>query len=160
MLRLLAVAQCLNNLLGDERSEDRSDGLGGVANGLDVADDPDGDGFTNEEEFLANTDPTNSLSALRITDISVSETNVVLSWWSSQDGFRNEREYDVFWSQDLMASSEEWTCIASNVPPDSLETTITNDIAGLNTTNSFFRVSIAGSVARVHSDNAMAPAME
>ena len=121
-------------------------------NGLDAADDSDGDGFTNEEEFIANTDPTNSLSALRITDIALDATNVVLSWSSHQDGFREEQRYDVYSSQDLTASSETWTRIASNVPPTGSKTCLTNDIAGFSPATTFFRVTVAGSSARVHSD--------
>ena len=121
-------------------------------NGVDAAYDPDGDGFSNEEEFIANTDPTNSASALRLTEIALTETNVVLSWASSQGGFRGEQLYDVYSSQDLNDPGGGWTCLDSNVAPTSVETTITNDISGLDPAKAFFRVAIAGSSARVHSD--------
>ena len=42
--------------------------------------DPDGDGQNNLAEFTAGTDPTNSVSALRITSITTQGTNVLVSW--------------------------------------------------------------------------------
>lgn len=123
-------------------------------NGLDAVDDPDEDGFTNEEEYAANTDPTNRISALKITDIALSETNVVLSWVSIQDGFDTERLYDIYTSDDITASIGEWTCLASNIAPSAteVETAITNQLTGIDTTKAFFRVSIAGSSTKVHAD--------
>jgi len=42
--------------------------------------DPDGDGFTNLQEFQAGTDPTNGLSALRILGIGIQGSDVLLTW--------------------------------------------------------------------------------
>jgi len=42
--------------------------------------DPDGDGFSNLQEYLAGTDPTNSASALRITAIVRQGTNILVTW--------------------------------------------------------------------------------
>jgi hypothetical protein len=42
--------------------------------------DPDGDGLTNEAEFQAGTDPTNSASGLRITSTERQGTDVVITW--------------------------------------------------------------------------------
>ena len=42
--------------------------------------DADGDGQNNLAEFTAGTDPTNSVSALRITSIATQGTNVLVSW--------------------------------------------------------------------------------
>ncbi len=42
--------------------------------------DPDADGFTNQQEFQAGTDPTNSASAFRITSITQIDTNVLVTW--------------------------------------------------------------------------------
>ena len=46
----------------------------------DASLDADGDGQNNLAEFAAGTDPTNSVSALRITSITVQGTNVLVSW--------------------------------------------------------------------------------
>ena len=42
--------------------------------------DPDGDGLNNQAEFLLGTNPTNSLSALRITSAVRQTTDVVITW--------------------------------------------------------------------------------
>jgi hypothetical protein len=42
--------------------------------------DPDGDGMINTNEFIADTDPTDPVSVLKIKTISVQGTNVVLTW--------------------------------------------------------------------------------
>jgi polygalacturonase len=42
--------------------------------------DPDGDGMSNTNEFLAGTNPTNSLSGLRIISATQQSTNVVITW--------------------------------------------------------------------------------
>lgn len=54
--------------------------------GLDPSDptvtgaDPDGDGFTNLQEYQAGTDPTNSASSLRITSIVTQGNDISISW--------------------------------------------------------------------------------
>jgi len=45
-----------------------------------AAADPDGDGLSNLQEFLAGTDPTNSVSAFRITSVSSTGGDVFISW--------------------------------------------------------------------------------
>jgi|GEM_PF-2501692 len=42
--------------------------------------DPDGDGFTNLQEYQAGTDPTNSISALRILGIRIQGSDVLVTW--------------------------------------------------------------------------------
>jgi K319L-like, PKD domain/Concanavalin A-like lectin/glucanases superfamily len=42
--------------------------------------DPDGDGLSNMQEFLAGTDPTNSASVLRITSIARQGSDVLVAW--------------------------------------------------------------------------------
>ena len=45
-----------------------------------AAADPDGDGMSNTNEFLAGTDPTNSASAFRITSIAGTGNDVLVTW--------------------------------------------------------------------------------
>jgi PKD repeat protein len=54
----------------------------------DAAADPDGDGQNNQAEFLAGTDPTNSLSALRIISAAM-ETDDVRITWATAGGHTN-----------------------------------------------------------------------
>ncbi|MGA2140338.1 MAG: fibronectin type III domain-containing protein [Verrucomicrobiia bacterium] len=42
--------------------------------------DPDGDGFTNLQEYLAGTDPTNSVSVFCITSLAATGNDVLVSW--------------------------------------------------------------------------------
>lgn len=46
----------------------------------DAAFDPDGDGQNNEAEFLSGTDPTNSVSALRIISTAQQSNDLVITW--------------------------------------------------------------------------------
>jgi hypothetical protein len=46
----------------------------------DASADPDGDGMNNQAEFLAGTNPTNGLSALRIASVLSQSANVVITW--------------------------------------------------------------------------------
>ena len=50
--------------------------------------DPDGDGMSNTNEFLAGTDPTNSASVLRII-LTVRQTTDVMIVWTTAGGFTN-----------------------------------------------------------------------
>ncbi len=53
---------------------------GEAADNSRASDDRDGDGMSNLQEFLAGTNPTNSMSALRITGVVVSGNGVKLTW--------------------------------------------------------------------------------
>ncbi len=45
-----------------------------------ATDDADGDGFTNLQEYLAGTDPTNSASAFRVLDIAAQDGDLLITW--------------------------------------------------------------------------------
>ena len=70
-------------------------------------DDPDGDGFTNLQEFLAGTDPTNHASALRIAAISRNGSDVVVNY-SAVSG----KKYEFQFTTNLLAVN--WTGIDTN----------------------------------------------
>jgi autotransporter-associated beta strand protein len=53
-----------------------------------VSADPDGDGMSNTNEFLAGTNPTNSLSGLRIISV-VQQSNDVVITWTTAGGHTN-----------------------------------------------------------------------
>jgi Divergent InlB B-repeat domain len=48
--------------------------------GIDPNADPDGDGFSNLQEFLAGTDPTNGASALHITSVTATGDDILINW--------------------------------------------------------------------------------
>lgn len=80
--------------------------------------DPDGDGKTNEEEFLAGTDPTNGASGLRITNFSrVSNgTSVSLEWLSTAG-----KTYQV--ETNAALGSANWVPLGTPVSADAAITT-------------------------------------
>ena len=59
----------------------------------DPTGDPDGDGFTNWQEYLANTNPTNSASALRIGEPGLTLEGYFTFTWTGIGGTRYRIEY-------------------------------------------------------------------
>jgi hypothetical protein len=55
--------------------------------------DPDGDGFTNAQEYLANTDPLDGESALRVMDVSAAADGAVTIVWRAIGGVRYRVAY-------------------------------------------------------------------
>ncbi|MEM7391963.1 MAG: hypothetical protein AAF492_06400, partial [Verrucomicrobiota bacterium] len=74
----------------------------------DAMDDPDGDGVSNLEEYIADTDPRNGDSVLVIGSISSGPPSVV-SWMSSSN-----RVYDVQYTTNILAPG--WLNLKSNIP--------------------------------------------
>ena len=72
--------------------------------------DPDHDGFTNEQEFAAGTDPTNGTSALKLANFSraANGTSFTLGWTSVPG-----KTYQVETSTALIGAS--WTAVGSPV---------------------------------------------
>lgn len=69
-------------------------GSGATTNARSCASgDPDGDGATNFQEFLANTNPTNSASAFRITSVTRNASNQTTIVWSAAGGSRYRVQY-------------------------------------------------------------------
>ena len=94
--------------------------------------DPDGDGFSNLQEFLAGTDPLDSSSVLRITSITVSGSDVVIDFTTSSNKF-----YDVQYNDDLTLMN--WGAVATNFAGTGAIVSVTDPgAAGL--TNRFYRV--------------------
>ena len=94
--------------------------------------DVDGDGFNNLQEFLAGTDPTNALSALRITSISRIGLDLVASY-----GVVASKRYEFQFTGSL--ATNNWTGIATNVALATGISQFTNTGAALFT-NRFYRV--------------------
>jgi subtilisin-like proprotein convertase family protein len=73
-----------------------------------AADDPDGDGYTNLQEFNSGTDPTHATSAPRITAIEIAGADVLISF-TTESG----KLYDVQWTASVASGS--WNTVTNNV---------------------------------------------
>lgn len=84
--------------------------FGTASNNGNAADsaDPDGDGMTNAQEYTAGTDPKNGVSALRVSNVSVGNQDLVVNFSTvSGKTYRLERS-------DTMASGS-WTTVQSDI---------------------------------------------
>ena len=85
--------------------------------------DLDGDGQSNLDEYLADTDPTNSASYFHITEVHSSVSNeTVLAWQSSEYKY-----YGIEMSTNL-STNTSWTAISSNIRATPPLNTVTNII--------------------------------
>jgi len=84
--------------------------FGTIANTGNAADDadPDGDGMPNAQEFIAGTNPNDSSSMLRVSNISISGSDIILSF-STVSG----KIYHLERSSTLQSGS--WTTLQSNI---------------------------------------------
>lgn len=94
--------------------------------------DPDGDGFGNLQEYLAGTDPTNSLDALQIKSITAVSTVLVIKFTTATG-----RKYRLERTDDLAAGI--WTTAIDNISGTG---GIVSKLAIVNAslTNRFYRV--------------------
>lgn len=73
--------------------------------------DADGDGMNNWEEWIADTNPTNAASLLRMVGASPSNGEIVVTWQSV-----STRNYSVERASQLVPSGTSFSTIAMNVP--------------------------------------------
>jgi len=108
-------------------------GSGTITNAQSCATaDPDKDGMNNWQEYLADTNPTNSDSRLAILSISTLNNDVLLTW----TGGSSVWQY-LECTPDLV--SNRWTAVFSNTPPTSITNSITCSGAAVES-NLFYRV--------------------
>jgi hypothetical protein len=102
---------------------------------IDPNGDPDGDGMSNRQEYLAGTDPNDSSSNLRITSIVSTSpgTAVALTWTSVSN-----RCYYVLESLDLSQMPTWFDSGLGAVAPDGLTTT--RLVTNTNAPNRFYRI--------------------
>jgi len=96
--------------------------------------DPDGDGQTNEQEFIAGTDPTNGNSALRLTNFSraTDGTSFFLTWQSIPG-----KSYQVQTTTDFSTWTDVGTPMTASATLTSTDVTIPGNPARV-----FYRVKI------------------
>ena len=96
-------------------------------------DDPDGDGMSNLQEYLAGTDPTDANSLFRITQIKVIGSDIAVTWLS-QANKTNQLE-----STTALSSSTIWQSVGSPLIGTGLPLTQTDSGAASNPP-AFYRV--------------------
>jgi len=102
--------------------------------GVDPNADPDGDGMSNKQEYIAGTNPTNSADKLLITDFNTTPggSNISLTWSSVPT-----RSY--FIQKSLNLSSPNWIDSGLGVFSSS-GSSITQSIIDTNSPERFYRV--------------------
>jgi uncharacterized repeat protein (TIGR01451 family) len=95
--------------------------------------DGDGDGFSNLQEFLTGTDPTDPSSALRITSIVPTGPDVIVSFTTCC----TNKLYDLQFNVDLTTSN--WSAVVTNIPGTGGITSAT-DPGAASFTDRFYRV--------------------
>ncbi len=98
----------------------------------DAAQDYDGDGQCNFDEWVAGTDPTDSLSVLAVSAIIAGSDSTVIIRWASVSG----KSYSILRSSNLSAGFDQIQ--AANLPATPPENSYTIDMNGAE--SSFYRV--------------------
>jgi len=140
----------LSNTVARVRTDSITPGLDSDGNGLpdawellnfgsthvDPAADPDNDGISNLDEYLAGTNPKDAASGLRITSIAATVPGTVVSLvWSSG----SNRFYNVFETLDLSTPPAWFDSGLGTISPDGGDST-TRTIHNTNAPVRFYRV--------------------
>lgn len=110
---------------------DRTGGTGTLWAGHDE----DGDGINDEDEYGADTDPTNANEFLQLTSLSLSGTNIHVAWDSTET-----RMYILEENEDLLNTNGWTNCYAGDLVPDTGSSTVKIAPGGNSATQKFFRV--------------------
>jgi hypothetical protein len=86
---------------------------GGSATGMPPEGDADGDGYNNQDEWIAGTVPTNPASLPAVYNMQRGSNGPVVNWPSASNRF-----YRILFSSDLYNSQDAFEIIADNVPGD------------------------------------------
>jgi len=92
----------------------------------------DGDGMPAWEEYIAGTDPTNPLSLLSVTNVTIDESGVWVYW---QGGSAVTQYLEM--RRDLMSTTEQWAAVFTNIPPTPTDT---NYIDSSTDVGRFYRI--------------------
>lgn len=79
----------------------------------------DADGMPNWQEYIADTDPTNTDSALRILDIVPESGAIRVEWQGGEQAWQY-----LQCKEDLVSTTEQWFAIFTNIPPTATATNV------------------------------------
>ena len=97
--------------------------------------DADGDGLSNWQEYLANTDPTNNASRLAMINVEVKANDVFVTWVGGTDAWQ------VIECTGNLADTNAWVAIFTNTPPMFVTNTYKDFNVG-SASNLFYRVKV------------------
>lgn len=98
----------------------------------DATDDDDGDGFTNAQEYFADTNPTNASSRLALIAAKTQTNGLQISWTGG-----TAVTQIIETRSDLISTNETWTAFFTNLPPTPITNTLPQSGAA---TNMIFRL--------------------
>ena len=110
---------------------ERAHGLN-LSSSSDATTDDDGDGYTNLQEFMADTDPADPASALKITSINIVGSDTQINFSTVLD-----KSYIV--ERTLTLQPTSWTTVATNVPGTGSPVQVIDPSGGTNPTR-YYRV--------------------
>jgi hypothetical protein len=93
--------------------------------------DPDGDGFNNWQEYIADTNPTNAASYLRITSLALVPAGLRIEWQGGILATQYLQRLDGF-------GTNTWQDVFTNYPPTPIIGSFTNAVG--TTSPSFYRI--------------------
>ena len=117
---------------GDGLADDWEQQYFGSTTGAITNTDVDGDGFSNLQEFLAGTDPTNSVDNLHVTSIDTNNSDFVVSFTSAI-----RKKYNLERTDDMVPTN--WIVAVSNLSGTGSIIPAT-DVGSATLTQRFYRV--------------------
>lgn len=133
----------LDLITTDEDENKDSNGLGLLVYENPSVKDTDGDGFTEQQEFAAGTDPLDATKRLVIESIAVSPAGLVtVEWNSDQNGAAPPRRYWVAITEGAPSNGAAWTELRGGIGAAGSKTATQDDSASATAPRRLYRIEI------------------